>query len=91
YITIWMYTLTEVFGNSGGMGNMILFIINEKWKDNFDSLSGTSNSDSKNPKERSINSEHLTDRSDEYINNGDLQLSKIKVHETITIQAEDIN
>ncbi|CAG8732706.1 9967_t:CDS:2 [Cetraspora pellucida] len=88
--TIWMYTLTEVFGNSGGIGNMILFLINEKWKDNFNSSAEMSNSNSKNIKERSISSEPLTEHSDECINNENSTLSRIKVHEIITIKTEDV-
>ncbi|CAG8726759.1 27032_t:CDS:2, partial [Dentiscutata erythropus] len=47
-----------VSGNLGGVGNMILFLINEKWKDDFNSLT--------------INSETLTGQSDECINNGNI-------------------
>ncbi|CAG8785990.1 13194_t:CDS:1, partial [Cetraspora pellucida] len=88
--TIWMYTLTEVFGNSGGVGNMILFLINEKWKDNFNSSAEVSNSNSKNIKEQSASSEPLTEHSDECINSENSTLSRIKVHEIITIKTEDV-
>ncbi|RIB30416.1 hypothetical protein C2G38_2026853 [Gigaspora rosea] len=97
YDKTWMYTLTEVAGNSGGVGNMILFLINEKWRDNFDSLHDNSNSNSnpttnlnsKNLKEQS-SSETLTERSDEYINDGNISSSKIRVHETVTIESKEI-